>query len=123
MSSWDETVFSDETNTDFLDDCVDLEELDLMEMLEDACSSALNLARPGETDYVNGLCAASVAAIWCGAPFSASDVVSDYPFIRRYIGDCPESLQEAALQVLDRELDDSGADAPEGLETYVEALS
>jgi hypothetical protein len=64
-----------------------------------------------------------VAAVWAGAPFTASDIVDEHPLIRTRIGDCPESLQEVALQVLDGHLERLGEDAPDGLETCVEALS
>ncbi|MGP9724090.1 hypothetical protein ACT3SZ_08755 [Corynebacterium sp. AOP40-9SA-29] len=129
MSTWDETVFADDTNTEFLADCDDLEGAALAEGLRDACALALDTDAGGATgrgvdpDYINGLCAATVAAIWSGAPFTSATVADEHPFIREGIGQCPDDLQEVALEVLDRELESAGDDAPDGLETVVEALS
>ncbi|RAV33510.1 DUF4259 domain-containing protein [Corynebacterium heidelbergense] len=124
MSSWDEQVFTGEDNVDFLDDLVDLDETDLHEALEDAITIALKQASRGDVDYAQGLCAASIAAVWCGAPFSSTAVTEAHPFVREYIGDCPETLQQAAFQLLEAEFEAQGEDnLVEGLETYVEAVS
>lgn len=128
MSTWDETVFADEANTEFLEDCGELDGDELTDALRDACTLALNTDVAGqgrgvEPDYINGLCAATVASIWSGAPFTAASVADEHPFIRGGIGECPEDLQDAALELLDGELEASGDDAPDGLETAVEALS
>ncbi|AGP31391.1 DUF4259 domain-containing protein [Corynebacterium terpenotabidum] len=123
MSTWDDTVFADENNVDFLVECDELDERDLVRALQDACTVALNHATPGDADHTTGLCAATVAAIWAGAPFTSAEVADDHPLIRSHIGACPDSFQEVALQVLDGHLDATGEDAPDGLETYVEALS
>ncbi|WP_297009082.1 DUF4259 domain-containing protein [uncultured Corynebacterium sp.] len=125
MSTWDETVFTDENSTDFLTECdrVADDDRELVVALRDACTVALNHATPGDADHTTGLCAATVAAIWAGAPFTASDVVEEHPLIRARVGACPEELQEAALQVLDAQLERQGEEAPDGLETCVEALS
>lgn len=125
MSSWDETVFADESSTDFLTECDEVadDDRELVLALQDACTVALNHATPGDADHTTGLCAATVAAVWAGAPFTASDAVGEHPLIRARIGACPEGLQEVALQVLDAQLERLGEDAPDGLETCVEALS
>jgi hypothetical protein len=128
MSTWDETVFADDGNADFLADCDDLEGEALVGALQDACTLALDSdaadeGRAVDPDYINGLCAATVAAIWSGAPFTSASVADEHPFIRAGIGQCPDTLQEAALELLDAELDSAGEDAPDGLETAVEALS
>jgi hypothetical protein len=123
MSTWDNSVFAEEAATDFLDECDELDRSDFVAALVDACTVALNHAARGSSDFRTGLCAATVAAIWAGAPFTAADAVDDHPQIRSGIGECPEELQEVALQLLDRELETTGEDAPEGLETFVEALS
>ncbi|MEJ6549442.1 DUF4259 domain-containing protein [Corynebacterium sp. USCH3] len=137
MSTWDETVFADDTNTDFLADCDDLEGDALASALQDACTLALDSGARGQggagtagtagttvdPDYINGLCAATVAAIWSGAPFTSAAVADEHPFIREGIGQCPDALQEAALELLDGELEAAGDEAPDGLETAVEALS
>lgn len=123
MSVWDEIIFHDEDNIEFLDELVDMEHEDIAEALEDAVTLALRHANSGEVEYTNGLCAASVAAIWCGAPFSSATIADEHPFVRQYIGNCPDSLQEQASTLLDKELDERGDDAPEGLETFSEALT
>lgn len=128
MSTWDETVFADDTNADFLADCDDLEGEALQTALQDACTLALDSdaadeGRAVDPDYINGLCAATVAAIWSGAPFTSASVADEHPFIRAGIGQCPDSLQGIALELLDAELEAAGEDAPDGLETAVEALS
>ena len=128
MSSWDTDVFTDEANVEFLDECDDLEGALLVQALVDATTIALNAERPGDredadSDFANGLCAATIAAIWAGAPFASATTADDHPYIREGIGQCPDSLQEVALQLLDRELEDGPEDAPDGLETFVEALS
>ena len=123
MSVWDQVIFQDEDNIEFLDELVDMDQQDIEEALEDAVTLALRHAEPGEVEYSNGLCAASVAAIWCGAPFSSATIADEHPFVRQYIGQCSDSLQERASTLLDRELELRGEDAPEGLETFSEALS
>lgn len=132
MSTWDETVFADDSNADFLAECDDLDGDALVEALTDACTLAVgevdagNAGREGlgvNPDYLNGLCAATVAAIWAGAPFTTASVADEHGFLRDGIGQCPDGLQEVALQLLDGELEAAGDDAPDGLETVVEALS
>ena len=128
MSSWDTTVFTDESNAEFLDECDDLEGADLVQVLVDATTIALNGERPddgedADPDFANGLCAATIGAIWAGAPFASASTADDHPYIREGIGQCPDALQEVALQLLDRELEEGPEDAPDGLEPFVEALS
>lgn len=123
MSTWDQYLFADESSADFLAECDDLEGRDLVQALQDACTVALNQAAPGEPDHTIGLCAATVAAIWSGAPFTAAEAADTHPLIRAHIGSCPDTLKEAALQLLDGYLDAVGDGAPDGLEIYVEALS
>lgn len=123
MSNWDEFIFHDEDNTEFLDEFVDLDREELVEALENAVTLAMHHAQPGDVEYTNGLCAATVAAIWCGAPFSSAVVADEHPFVRDMIGNCPDSLQERASLLLDRELESQGESAPEGLETFSEALT
>lgn len=123
MSTWDEHIFHDEDNIEFLDDLAELDPEDLFEALEDAVTLAIRHSAPGEVEYANGLCAASVAAIWCGAPFSSATVADEHPFVRAYIGQCSDSLQEQAGALLDKEMERAGDDAPEGLETFAEAVA
>ncbi|WP_459611007.1 DUF4259 domain-containing protein [Corynebacterium urogenitale] len=123
MSNWDEYVFHDDDNIEFLDELIDLEPTDLFEALEDAVTLALRHSEPGDVEYLNGLCAASVAAIWCGAPFSSASVADEHPFVREYIGQCSDKLQEQSSLLLDKELENQGEAAYEGLETFGEALT
>lgn len=123
MSTWDTHIFSDEASVELLRDVDDLEAEELMEALQDAVTIASDQATPGQSDYTQGLCAASIAAVWCGAPFAASNLASEHAFVRAYIGRCPEELQEAAFELLDAELARLGEDSPEGLDTYAEAVS
>lgn len=126
MSNWDEFIFSQEDNVDFLDELADLDGPELAGALVDAVNLALREEQSGSVDYSIGLCAATVAAIWGGAPFSTATVADEHPFIRAHIGECPTNLQEVALQLLDREMERREGEEDleaEGLETFVEALS
>lgn len=123
MSNWDEYIFHDEDNIEFLDELIDLEPTDLFEALEDAVTLAWRHSEPGDVEYLNGLCAASVAAIWCGAPFSSASAADEHPFVREYIGQCSDKLQEQSSLLLDKELENQGEAAYEGLETFAEALT
>ncbi|WP_462398327.1 DUF4259 domain-containing protein [Corynebacterium falsenii] len=123
VSTWDEKIFGDEDNQEFLDELIDLDHREVEGALEDAVNIALLHADQGSSDYRVGLCAATVAAIWAGAPFSSASTADEHEFIRRYIGSLEPKLQELSLQLLDRELERGGTDAAEGLETCVEALS
>lgn len=123
MSNWDEYIFHDDDNIEFFDELIDLEPADLFEALEDAVTLALRHSEPGDVEYLNGLCAASVAAIWCGAPFSSASVADEHPFVREYIGQCSDKLQEQSSLLLDKELENQGEAAFEGLETFAEALT
>lgn len=123
MSNWDEYIFHDDDNIEFFDELIDLEPADLFEALEDAVTLALRHSEPGDVEYLNGLCAASVAAIWCGAPFSSASVADEHPFVREYIGQCSDKLQEQSSLLLGKELENQGEAAYEGLETFAEALT
>lgn len=123
MSSWDEFIFEEPENVEFLEELTDLDDQDLFEAIEDAVNLALRATDTTDAEYLNGLCAASITAIWSGAPFSSSVVAGDYQFIREHIGNCESNLQELSAQLLDKELERVGDDSFEGLETYAEALS
>ncbi|MBC6795229.1 DUF4259 domain-containing protein [Corynebacterium sp. c9Ua_112] len=126
MSNWDELIFTQEDNVDFLDEVAELEGNEVAQALVDAVNLALRDGQPGSVDHSVGLCAATVAAIWSGAPFSVANVADDHPFIRAHIGQCPTNLQEVSLQLLDGEyerLSATEAVEAEDLETFVEALS
>ena len=90
MGAWDDAIFSEEVNVDFLDELANLDE---------------------------ALCAATIAAIWAGAPFSAGEVADTYTFIREMRGSGSDQLREVALDVLEN------ADVDEDLDVYIEALT
>lgn len=99
MSTWDSIIFRSDAVADLLEDVAPLDGDDLAGALLDACRLAAGDA--DEDEARAGLGAATVAAIWSGAPFSAGQLVDEYPFIREGIGSCPEDLREAASEVFD----------------------
>lgn len=117
MSAWDASIFAEDVNVDFLDDLVDLDDGEIVEAVRDACLLVQKQTGASEDDVLNGLAAATIAAIWAGAPFSAGDVAEDYPFIRGLVGSGDEELNEAASELLEN------ADTDEDLEQFIEALS
>lgn len=117
MGSWDKEIFAREENIDFLDELIDLEDEEIVEAIHDACLLARDNERASEEELSNGLAAATVAAIWSGAQYSAVETVEAYPFIRDLAGSAGESLREVASEVLEE------ADTEEDLEVYLEALT
>lgn len=117
MSTWDEDVFQRDANVDFLDELASLEDDEVVEAVRDAVVLASAGQAASEDEQENGLAAATIAAIWAGAPFSAGDVVSSYPFIRGLAGSGDEELNEQALSLLEAVEDDYD------LEAFLEALS
>ena len=120
MGAWDDIIFRQEFTVDFLDEIDSLDPDDQVEAILDACTLAKGQASADfneDEDYVRGLCAATIAAIWAGAPYSAGDVVEEYPFIRQLIGHGDEALNEAALELLEN------VDMDVDIEAYIEALS
>lgn len=120
MGAWDDIIFRQEFTVDFLDEIDSLDPDDQVEAIGDACALAQGLSGgdlSDDEDYARGLCAATIAAIWAGAPYSAGDVVEEYPFIRTLIGHGDEALNEAALELLEN------VDMDVDIEAYVEALS
>ena len=69
MSTWDIEIFSREANTDFLDELATLDDEDIVEAVEDSCKLVLSSTKLSAEEQENGLCAATIAAIWAGAPF------------------------------------------------------
>ena len=104
MSAWD-------------DELSDLDDDEIVEAVRDACLLVLRQSNVNEVERLNGLAAATIAAIWAGAPFSAGDVADTYPYIRELIGTGDESLHEAAAELLESVEDD------EDVEVFTEALS
>lgn len=109
MSTWDMRIFDDEANQDFLADLAELEEEDVVKAVYDACRLAV-ADRASEEEILNGQAAATLAAIWRGAPFSAGDVADDYPFIRDLIGSGSEELSEVAAEILEDVSSDEDVD-------------
>lgn len=102
MSSWDEDIFADEVNVDFLDELADLEDEEIVAAVDDACALAVSGEEQTEEEQRNALAAATIAAIWAGAPFSAGEVVEDYPFIRDLAGSGSEKPQRTCPGVARR---------------------
>ena len=134
MTSWDEHALANDQVQDFLQEIqeeyedagADSDVETVVTALEDAVVIAQKQAARGDEDYAVGLAAASIAAIWSGAPYSISELADEYSVIRGGIGRASEVLQERAAQLLEDEseaLEEAGLEVPEGLETYHEALS
>ncbi len=117
MSAWDVAIFNEDDNIDFLDELSDLDDDEIVEAVRDACLLVLRQPNVNEVERLNGLAAATIAAIWAGAPFSAGDVADTYPYIRELIGTGDESLHEAAAELLESVEND------EDVEVFTEALS
>lgn len=116
MSKWEQNVLTRDENVDFLDELNGLDSEDVVEAIQDA----IVLASSGDAsddELSNGLAAATIAAIWAGAPFSAGDVVGAYPFIRELVGTIDEDMNEKALVLLEDVEEDYD------LEAFIEALS
>ena len=117
MGTWDMKIFAKDTNVDFLNELSGLEDEDIIEAIEDACKLVLSETKVSVDEQQNGFCAATIAAIWAGAPYSAGDVVDEYPFIRELAGSGSEELNAAASEVLEK------IEVDEDLDVYLEALN
>lgn len=117
MDTWEEEVFGNDANVDFLNELVDLDDDDVIEGVRDACLLAHEQHDEDSDEYQNGLVAATIAAIWAGAPFSAGEAAEEYPFIRSLVGNTPDDqLAEAATALLEAHADDYD------VEQFLEAL-
>lgn len=116
MSTWEEYILSSDVNTDFLDELADLEDEDIVEAVRDAVMLAASGDASGDEES-NGLAAATIAAIWAGAPFTAGEIITEYPFIRSLAGSGDEELNEKAAELLESVEDEVD------LEPFTEALS
>lgn len=116
MGSWDIAIFAEDVNVEFLDELATLEDDEVVAAVGDACLLAKQESAT-EDEQLNGLAAATIAAIWAGAPFSAGDVADTHPFLRGLIGSGTEQLAEVASELLEE------ADTEEDLEVYLEALA
>lgn len=117
MGAWDDSILTEDVNVDFLDEIAELDSDDILEALEDACLLIINQERASEDEHLNGQAAATIAAIIFGAPYSAGQVLENYPFIRELVGEGSETLRAAAARVLEE------ADVEYDLEAYLEALN
>lgn len=124
MSTWDIEILGHEGNVDFLDDLAEMETDEIVDAVRDACLLAADRDSASEEELLNGQAAATIAAIWAGAPFSASDVIESYPFIRTAGVELDEQLAEAAVKVLEAvgEADDSDESVAD-VDQFLEALA
>ncbi|GAB3941926.1 DUF4259 domain-containing protein [Corynebacterium tapiri] len=117
MSTWDSEIFNDDANEEFLAELDGLPEDDIVEAVRDACLLTLKQGNVSAEEEANGLAAATIAAIWAGAPFSAAEIVDTHPFIRDLIGSADAELCEAAAQVLET------AETETDIDQFIEAVS
>lgn len=117
MGAWDIEVFENDDNVDFLDELTTYEEDEILETVTDACVLLAEGATTTSVEENNGLAAATLAAIWAGAPFSAAEVADNYPFIRELIGRGSERLHQAAVEILE------SVETDHDIDLYIEALS
>lgn len=117
MGAWDVAIFEEEVNVDFLEELSELDDDAIVQAVEDAVLLANKQDNVAEDERRNGLAAATIAAIWAGAPFSAGEVADTHPFLRRLIGAGSEKLTEAASELLE------SAETEEDLDAYLEALT
>lgn len=120
MSTWDQKIFTEDVNEEFLDELLDVEAEDVIESIRDSILLVLRQPGASEDDRQNALASATIAAIWAGAPFSSGEIAESYPFIRELAGEGDEELNSAALELLESvEDDDDFGD----LDQFIEALS
>jgi len=128
MSTWDREIFSADENADFLDELAQLEPEEVLEAVNDAVLLAADGASASEEETLNGRAAATIVAIWSGAPFSAGEIADAYPFIRSNPGEISEQLSEAAAAVLEAAQADGtdaaeATEATEDIDQFLEALA
>ena len=90
---------------------------DRVEAVRDACLLAMDKDNATEEELLNGQAAATIAAIWAGAPFSAGETADTYPFLRTAAADVDEKLVEAAVAILE------DVDSEQDVDQFIEALS
>lgn len=121
MGAWDTEVLNADINEDFLDELSSLEGEDLVEGVVDAIMLVAKGNATSDEEEANGVCAATIAAIWAGAPYSASDAIDTYPFIVDPETDITESVFESIAEPAADILEN--ADTEQDLEVYIEALN
>lgn len=119
MSGWDEEIFADEAVVELLEELSSYDGEERQEAMEDACRLALNSGDPDEQRA--GLGAATVVAIWSGAPYTAAETVEEFPFIRKGIGAADDDLRELAAEVF-AELSDGIGENAESAAEFAEAV-
>ena len=116
MATWEELVFTRDNNEDFLEELTQLDDEEVVEAVRDAVVLAMR-QDASEEEKDNGLAAATIAAIWSGAPYSAGDIVAEFPFIKTLVGSSDEELNESAAELLEGVEDDCD------LEPFLSALA
>ncbi|MDK8625661.1 DUF4259 domain-containing protein [Corynebacterium appendicis] len=117
MSTWDMAIFNEDANVDFLDDLADLDFDETVQAVRDACLLAGDKDNATEEDILNGQAAATIAAIWAGAPFSAGHIADTYPFLRASSVELDEKLIDVAGAILE------DVDSEQDVDQFIEALS
>ena len=119
VSTWDMAIFNEDANVDFLDDLADLDFDEAVEAVRDACLLAGDKDNATEEEILNGQAAATIAAIWAGAPFSAGETADTYPFLRATAVEVEldEKLIDAASAILE------DVDSEQDVDQFIEALS
>lgn len=117
MSTWDLAIFNEDANVDFLDDLADMDIEETVEAVHDACLLALDKDNATDDELLNGQAAATIAAIWAGAPFSAGEIADTYSFLRASSVELDEKLIDAAVAVLE------DVDSERDVDQFIEALS
>ena len=121
MGAWDLTVLNEPDNEEFLDELATLEGEDLFTGVLDAVLLVTKQHSDRPEDRTNAEVAATIAALWNGAPYSASDAIENYPFVVDPDYDIDEddmdTLREASVEVLE------SADTEDDVDPYIEALS
>lgn len=117
MSAWDLAIFNEDANVDFLDDLADMDHEETVEAVRDACLLAVDKDNATDDELLNGQAAATIAAIWAGAPFSAGEIADTYSFIRASSVELDEKLVDAAAAILE------DVDSEQDVDQFIEALS
>ena len=117
VSTWDLAIFNEDANVDFLDDLADMDIEEAVEAVRDACLLALDKDNATGDELLNGQAAATIAAIWAGAPFSAGEIADTYSFLRASSVELDEKLIDAAVAVLE------DVDSERDVDQFIEALS
>lgn len=117
MSTWDLAIFNEDANVDFLDDLADMDIEEAVEAVRDACLLALDKDNATGDELLNGQAAATIAAIWARAPFSAGEIADTYSFLRASSVELDEKLIDAAVAVLE------DVDSERDVDQFIEALS